>query len=62
MIRFIRLASAALIVALTFQLLADSRKVLKIAITASGQLVLSRGATSRPASECDESMERHRRQ
>src|ERR1700756_3265387 len=38
MMRFIRLASAALIVALTFQLMADSRKVLKIAITASGQI------------------------
>lgn len=46
MIRFIRLASAALIVALTFQLLADSRKVLKIAITASGQIT----ADGRPTS------------
>jgi biopolymer transport protein ExbD len=38
MTRFVRLASAALIVALTFQVMADSRKVLKIAITASGQI------------------------
>ena len=38
MTRFVRIASAALIVARTFQLMADSRKVLKIAITASGQI------------------------
>src|SRR5438874_4865967 len=38
MTRFIRLASAALIVALIFQVMAESRKVLKIAITASGQI------------------------
>jgi hypothetical protein len=38
MTRFIRIVSAATIVALAFQLMADSRKVLKIAITASGQI------------------------
>jgi hypothetical protein len=38
MMRFIRLASATLIVVLTFQLMADSRKVLKIAITAGGEI------------------------
>src|SRR5206468_7913794 len=38
MMRFIRIASAAAIVALAFQLMADSRKVLKIAIIASGQI------------------------
>jgi hypothetical protein len=46
MVRFIRLASAALIVALTFQLMADSRKVLKIAITASGQISADGRATT----------------
>ncbi len=38
MTRFVRLASAALMVALTFQVMAESQKVLKIAITASGQI------------------------
>jgi hypothetical protein len=38
MTRFVRLASAALIIALTFSVMAESRKVLKIAITASGQI------------------------
>jgi biopolymer transport protein ExbD len=38
MTRFIRIASAPAIVALALQLMADSRKVLKIAITASGQI------------------------
>ncbi len=38
MTRFVRLASAALMVAFTFQVMAESRKVLKIAITASGQI------------------------
>jgi biopolymer transport protein ExbD len=34
----IRIATAALILALTFQLMADPRKVLKIAISASGEI------------------------
>ncbi len=38
MTRLIRMISAAVIVAVTFQLMADSRKVLKIAITASGEI------------------------
>ncbi len=38
MTRFVRLASAALIVALTFQVMAESRKVLKISVTASVQI------------------------
>jgi hypothetical protein len=36
--RFIRIASAGVIVALTFQLMADSRQILKIAITGSGEI------------------------
>ena len=36
--RFIWLASAALIIALTFELMADSRKVLKVAIPATGAI------------------------
>ena len=42
---FVRIASAALMVVSTFNLIADSREVLKIAITASGQIT----ADSRPA-------------
>ena len=38
MTRLIRIASAAVIIAVTFHVMADSRKVLKIAITASGQI------------------------
>ena len=38
MTRFVRLVSAALIVALTFQVVANSRKILKISITTSGQI------------------------
>ena len=38
MTRLIRIVSAAVIIAFTLQLMADSRKVLKIAITASGQI------------------------
>ena len=87
--RFIRIASAGVIVALTFQLMADSRQILKIAITGSGEitadgrpttlealipifrelakkqtgsLVLPRSTEGRTASECGESIERHRRQ
>jgi biopolymer transport protein ExbD len=44
MTRLVRLASAALIVAITFQVMAESRKSLKIAVTASGQI----SADSRP--------------
>ena len=36
--RLTRIASAAVIIAVTFQVMADSRKVLKIAITASGEI------------------------
>ena len=36
--RLIRIASAAVIIAVTFHVIADSRKVLKIAITTSGQI------------------------
>ena len=36
--RFIRIASVAVIVALTFQLMAEPQKVLKVAITASGEV------------------------
>jgi hypothetical protein len=40
MTRFVRLASAALIIVLTFQVvMAESRKVLKIAITARGKII-----------------------
>jgi hypothetical protein len=46
MTRFIRMASAAMIVALAVQLMAESRKVLKIAITASGEIT----ADGRPTS------------
>jgi len=45
MMRFIRLAAAALMVAFSFNLVADSREVLRIAITASGQIT----ADGRPA-------------
>jgi biopolymer transport protein ExbD len=38
MTRLIRILSAALVLVFTFHLVADSRKVLKIAITASGQI------------------------
>jgi biopolymer transport protein ExbD len=38
MTRLIRIAAAAIMLAFTFQLMADSRKVLKIAITASGKI------------------------
>ena len=38
MTRFIRIALAMVIFGFTFQLMADSQKVLKIAITASGQI------------------------
>ena len=38
MTRLIRIVSAAVIIAVTFHVMADSRKVLKIAITASGQI------------------------
>jgi hypothetical protein len=46
MTRPIRIATAALILALAFQLMADSRKVLKIAITASGQVTADGGPTT----------------
>jgi biopolymer transport protein ExbD len=36
--RLIRIVSAAVIIASTLQLMADSRRVLKIAITATGQI------------------------
>ena len=39
MTRLIRILSAAAIVALMFQVIAESRKVLKVAITASGQIM-----------------------
>jgi hypothetical protein len=42
MTRFIRTVSAVVILAFTFHLMADSRKVLKIAITASGQISADR--------------------
>ncbi len=38
MTRFTRIVSAAAILAFTFHLIADSRKVLKVAITAGGQI------------------------
>ena len=38
MTRFTRIVSAAAILAFTFHLTADSRKVLKVAITAGGQI------------------------
>ena len=38
MSRLIRIISVAVIVAVTFHMMADSRKILKIAITASGQI------------------------
>jgi hypothetical protein len=38
MTRFTRIVSAAAIFAFTFHLIADSRKVLKVAITAGGQI------------------------
>jgi biopolymer transport protein ExbD len=38
MTRFTRIVSAAAILAFTFPLIADSRKVLKVAITAGGQI------------------------
>jgi biopolymer transport protein ExbD len=38
MTRLIHIVSAAVIITFTLQLMADSRKVLKIAITASGQI------------------------
>ena len=38
MTRFTRIVSAAAILALTFHLIADSRKVLKVAITAGGHI------------------------
>jgi len=40
MTRLIRIAFAAVIVAVTFHIMADSRKVLKIAITAKDRLQL----------------------
>jgi hypothetical protein len=46
MTRFIRIASAAMIVTLAVQLTAESRKVLKVAITASGEIT----ADGRPTS------------
>jgi len=46
MTRLIRIASAAVIIAFTLQLMADSRKVLKIAITASGQITADGRATT----------------
>ena len=38
MTRFTRIVSAAVILAFTFHVIADSRKVLKVAITAGGQI------------------------
>jgi hypothetical protein len=38
MTRLIRIATAAVVLAFTFELMADSRKVLKVAITATGQI------------------------
>jgi hypothetical protein len=46
MTRFIRMASATLIVALTFQLMADSRQILRVAITASGEITADRRPTT----------------
>ena len=46
MTRFIRMACAAMIVALAVQLMAESRKALKIAITASGEITADGHPTS----------------
>jgi len=46
MTRLIRIAFAAVIIAVTFHVMADSRKVLKIAITASGQITADGRATT----------------
>ena len=46
MTRFIRMASATLIVALTFQLMADSRQILRVAITASGEITADQRPTT----------------
>jgi hypothetical protein len=46
MTRFNRIAAVALIVALTFHLMAESQKVLKVAITAKGEIT----ADGRPTS------------
>ena len=46
MTRLIRIALAMVILGFTFQLMADSQKVLKIAITASRQISANGGPTT----------------
>jgi biopolymer transport protein ExbD len=46
MMRFIRIASVAVIVALTSQLMAEPQKVLKVAVAASGQITADGAPTT----------------